>query len=520
MIKILRFPTSVINFFECANILLFFTYRSIYYNNNYFVFCYTFEAYQKEHPIFMKKYILIFVSLITIVSCGDDVEFNDITFEGLRNGEFLWRGGASNVSFDANGFLTISGSNGTGDLSLTIPGGNVGIYTLGTLDNTNATYQENGISYATFYDGSGGPAQQGDGEVEIEEVDLVRKTFTGTFKFNAYDASGDNVVNFSQGRFFNVPLTSGDFPTVILTCPDAQMASQTALSAYQDTFIGVDVVDAQAYQDACMLYKQALEDEQAFCGDDTGSLQDIIDGLGDCTLPCNLAEANSAYHLAQLNAATIGTYGALCNTYEMALQDQITFCGDADSSIQALLDVLDCDDEDGDGVPNRFEDTNDDGDYLNDDSDNDGIPDYQDTDDDNDGFSTAEELQLDEDGNPLDSDGDAAANYLDRDDDNDGLFTVNETGDTDGDGVLNYLDNDDDGDGILTQFENPDINADGNSEDAQDTDDNGTADYLDVDDDGDGLLTANENADPNGDGNPDDAVDTDGDMIPDYLDNM
>jgi len=483
----------------------------------------------------MKKYTLILVSLITIFSCQKEVEFNDPAFEGLRNGQVLWRAGSYNVSFDANGFLTISGSDGSGDLSFTIPGGSVGTYTLGVIDNTFATYQENDIFYSTIYDGSGGPAQLSDGEIEIMEVDFVNKTFTGSFKFNAYSANGEQDVNFSGyqgdrpettndeeigGVFYKLPLTFGDFPTVILTCPDTQTASQAALTAYQDTFTGLDLVDAQEYQDACMVYKQALENQQAYCGDENNTLQNSIDGLGDCTLPCNLAEANSAYHLTQLNTATIGTYVALCNTYQTSLQDQITYCGDDNSSIQALLDVLDCDDEDGDGVPNRFEDTNDDGDYLNDDSDNDGIPDYQDTDDDNDGLLTADELQLDEDGNPLDSDGDAAANYLDRDDDNDGLFTINESGDTDADGVLDYLDNDDDGDGILTQFENPDINADGNSEDAQDTDGNGTADYLDADDDGDGLLTANENADPNGDGNPDDAVDTDGDTIPDYLDNM
>jgi len=307
---------------------------------------------------------------------------------------------------------------------------------------------------------------------------------------------------------------------VILTCPDTQAMSQTALIAFQETFMDVDLVDAQAYEEACIVYKQALENEQAYCEDPSDLIQNVIDSLGDCTLSCDLAEANSAYHLTQLNTATIGTYIALCNIYEIALQDQINACGDEDGDIQSMLDLLDCDDEDGDGVPNRFEDTNDDGDYLNDDSDNDGIPDYQDVDDDNDGLLTADELELDADGNPLDSDGDAAANYLDRDDDNDGLFTINESGDTDNDGVLDYLDNDDDGDGVLTQYESADMNADGNSEDALDTDANGTANFLDADDDGDGLLTINEDADPNGDGNPDDALDTDGDTIPDYLDDM
>ena len=468
----------------------------------------------------MKKYSLILITLITFFSCEKDVEFNNPAFEGLRNSEFLWRAASYNVSFGPNGFLTISGSNGSGDLSFTIPGASVGTYVFGNVDATQATYQENTINYATTYDGISSVVAVSDGEVEIEEIDLIGKTFTGIFKFNAYDASGTRTVNFSQGRFYKLPLSSGDFPSVLFTCSDTQEASQIALGVLQATYTGVDVVDADAYQAACTDYVQALEIRQAYCGDETNAIQDAIDALGDCSMPCEFAEANSAFNLMQLNNATIGTYVNLCNVYEVSLQEQIVICGDDEGLIQIKIDRLDCSDDDDDGVPNRFEDTNDDGDYLNDDTDNDGTPDYQDTDDDNDGLSTADELQLDEDGNPLDTDGDAAANYLDRDDDNDGLFTVNEFGDTDSDGVLDYLDMDDDGDGVFTQFENPDMDGDGDPVDAQDTDADMTPDYLDTDDDNDGLLTTNENPDPNGDGNPADAQDTDMDTIPDYLDTM
>jgi hypothetical protein len=483
----------------------------------------------------MKKSALILVTFITFFSCGKDVQFNNPAFEGLRNGEFLWRASSYSVSFGANGFLTISGSNGSGNLSFTIPGASVGTYVFGNVDATKATYQEDNISYSTIYDGSGGPGQLSEGEVIIEEIDFINKTFTGSFKFNAYSENGEVAVNFSGyqgdrpettnqeetgGIFYKLPLTSGDFPSVILTCTDTQAASQITLGAFQATFMGVDIVDADAYQIACMDYLQALENQQAYCGDATNAIQTIIENLGDCSMPCNLAEANSAFNLQELNNATIGQYINRCNAYATSLQEQITICGDEDGAIQILLDRLDCSDDDGDGVPNKFEDTNDDGDYTNDDTDNDGTPDYQDTDDDNDGLSTMSELELDVDGNAVDTDGDAAANYLDRDDDNDSIDTINESGDTDSDGVLDYLDEDDDGDGVFTIFENPDMDANGNPSDAQDTDGNGTADYLDTDDDGDGLLTQNENADPNGDGNPDDAVDTDMDTIPDYLDNM
>jgi hypothetical protein len=104
--------------------------------------------------------------------------------------------------------------------------------------------------------------------------------------------------------------------------------------------------------------------------------------------------------------------------------------------------------------------------------------------------------------------------YEDIDNDDDYL-----NDDTDDDGTANMIDPDDDGDFLLTRFENADPNEDGNPNDAVDSDGDLIPDYLDDDDDNDGILTIHENADPNHDGNPDDAEDGDGDNIPDYLDN-
>ncbi len=468
----------------------------------------------------MKKLSMLFIAVLTILGCKDDVEFNNPGFEGLRNGEFLWKASSYSVVIDDNGFVTFSGSNGSGSLTLTIPSASVGSYTLGDVNSMRATYNENGIAYATLEDGNANVVSVSDGQIVIEDINFINKTFTGTFQFNAYDTSKLNVVNFSQGVFFKLPVTSGDFPAVIVTCVDTQDASEEALIAHQATFIGVDIIDKDAFATTCAAYRAALENQRQYCGDVSGNLQTRIDNLGDCQLSCEQAVSNRNFVQAQYEAATIGTHISLCNSYTTFLEEQIEFCGDADGTVRATIDGLDCDDDDGDGVPNVYEDTNDDGDYDNDDTDNDGTPDYLDTDDDNDGVLTADETMFDTDGNPADTDGDIAADYLDVDDDGDGVFTINETGDTDGDGTPDYLDTDDDGDTVLTIFENPDLNADGDPADAQDTDGDGTPDYLDTDDDNDTNLTADENPDPNGDGNPSDAVDTDMDTIPDYLDDM
>ncbi len=223
------------------------------------------------------------------------------------------------------------------------------------------------------------------------------------------------------------------------------------------------------------------------------------------------------------------------------------------------------DDTDGNGLDDAYEDTpgsgdgltpentdgTDDPDYLDNDSDNDGVDDTVEAfDTDNDGNPDTTPVGTDEDQDGLDdgfeggdtddgydvndeldngsndtenSDNVDEPDYRDIDDDNDGIDTVDELDpdgdgsgpdDTDGDGNPNYLDTDDDNDGVDTS-EEIDPDADGSGPD--DTDGDGDPDYLDVDDDGDGINTEDENPDPNGDGNPDDAQDSDGDGTPDYL---
>ncbi len=73
-------------------------------------------------------------------------------------------------------------------------------------------------------------------------------------------------------------------------------------------------------------------------------------------------------------------------------------------------------DHDLDGILSKFEDLNNDNNFLNDDTDEDLIPNYLDVDDDNDGILTRDE-DANGDGNPLndDTDNDGIPDYLDTD---------------------------------------------------------------------------------------------------------
>ena len=245
-------------------------------------------------------------------------------------------------------------------------------------------------------------------------------------------------------------------------------------------------------------------------------------------------------------------------TYQVSSLGQTSNIG----TVQVLVIPFD---HDRDGVPTKTEDLNNNGNFMDDDTDNDGIPNFLDIDDDNDTIPTLFENFFASVYNG-DSDSDGILNYLDEDDDNDGILTKFETPfnpffspnkpssvvrhkkkwdynpkrwtlskqyaskgltkkeeeveypDTDGDGIPDFADVDDDGDGVLTKYEVPDKNGDGSPNDALDSDQESVPNYLDIDDDDDGILTKYEIPDQNGDGIPDDALDSDQEQIPNYLD--
>lgn len=169
-------------------------------------------------------------------------------------------------------------------------------------------------------------------------------------------------------------------------------------------------------------------------------------------------------------------------------------------------------DDDGDTISNLDEGF--DGFFTRDDTDGDGRADYLDPDSDDDGLTDAFEAG---DGSPatppVDSDGDGLPDFRDLDSDDNGLFDEREgTGDADGDGTPDHADADDDGDFVRDQDE-----LAGRLDFPRDGDDDGVPDFRDPDSDGDGILDGHEwGADTDGDGDPDvEDLDSDDDGIPD-----
>ncbi len=150
----------------------------------------------------MKKRFLYITLLFALISCQDDVKFNNPAFEGRKDNVF-WRAIDSKATI-ASGSLTIEGFTKNETVTLKTNSTDPAIYFLGTSILNTATYVKNdALSTITFATGFG----VGEGQIVITEYDAVNKTVTGTFKFNAVNSVlPSSILNFQYGHFYKVPI--------------------------------------------------------------------------------------------------------------------------------------------------------------------------------------------------------------------------------------------------------------------------------------------------------------------------
>jgi hypothetical protein len=89
------------------------------------------------------------------------------------------------------------------------------------------------------------------------------------------------------------------------SCEDATAATLAAMQAFQNA-------TNENYTDLCNAYKEALQDQIDSCGDTDGTLQAIIDDLGDCTLSAttgtlSMSLGSTPLVFDQITVTTTGT---------------------------------------------------------------------------------------------------------------------------------------------------------------------------------------------------------------------
>ena len=155
----------------------------------------------------MKNIFTLFLITVTLFGCQDDIQTSLPAFQSIKNGDFQWKSTVSTVVSDPSGVTTFTGSDGFGTITLQIPTLILGSYELGSAFTATASYSDDGSQYSTTNDGVGSIVYVSDGKISIEEIDETG-AITGSFYFNAYNASGSDVVNFSEGILYKLPVTN------------------------------------------------------------------------------------------------------------------------------------------------------------------------------------------------------------------------------------------------------------------------------------------------------------------------
>ena len=182
---------------------IFFQYKNIHL---FFIFlkCYVAMLSSISFIFFMKYLLFILLLPLVFLSCQDDIQTSSPTFQGLQQGDFVWRSTVRTATVQSSGVLSISGSDGYGTMIISLPEAAVGVYTLGQGELSTITFTEGITTYSTQNNGTEFPVYLGDGQVTLEEVNTVSKTLKGSFYFNSYDDEGSKYLNFSEGVFYNL----------------------------------------------------------------------------------------------------------------------------------------------------------------------------------------------------------------------------------------------------------------------------------------------------------------------------
>lgn len=157
----------------------------------------------------MKKYFYFLSLLILLISCTEDVRFNNPAFQTLKDNDF-WRAQIYRAGTDANGNFVIEGSLGYEQISFQLSEPFEKTFVLGVDDITKAVYQNTFKGQeAEFRTGAG----IGKGEIVVTEYNTAENTISGTFKFTAINSNSENekqTMLFSEGVFYKIPVTLED----------------------------------------------------------------------------------------------------------------------------------------------------------------------------------------------------------------------------------------------------------------------------------------------------------------------
>src|SRR5690606_7189062 len=157
----------------------------------------------------MKKYFLIALAAVSLVSCEEELSTNTPTFEAQK-GYTFWRATKIAANFN-DGDLVIVGANDTENITLFIEDFEFGKeYSLGDSNYNVATYSVEVDDKTYLYSTS---STTGKGYIKLDPAEKQEEgKISGTFYAEmvpvdpANMVEGLDIVNFNKGVFFKIPI--------------------------------------------------------------------------------------------------------------------------------------------------------------------------------------------------------------------------------------------------------------------------------------------------------------------------
>lgn len=153
----------------------------------------------------MQKIVFLLIVLITLTSCGNDVQFNSPALQANKNYE-LWRASYYDAVLADSGKLTISAGNNKEKMTFVLSTLQQGTYSLSDMSLSKIDFVDfENVSYST----SNTPNPESYAYPEIGKITITKidgNTITGTFRFIAFTADGMNSVGFNEGIFHELPV--------------------------------------------------------------------------------------------------------------------------------------------------------------------------------------------------------------------------------------------------------------------------------------------------------------------------
>jgi hypothetical protein len=162
----------------------------------------------------MKKIASFLLVVLIFSSCTEEVKFNEVAFQGLKNNT-LWKAFDYKAVVATNGSLSLQATYLQENLTININSAKKGVYTFTPVSNPKATFTSIQQDFTNVFKtnkstnyGVGDDIISGEGTLQITKN--TGTTISGTFRLtlvNEDEESDLRKVDFTEGNFNNIPIT-------------------------------------------------------------------------------------------------------------------------------------------------------------------------------------------------------------------------------------------------------------------------------------------------------------------------